>query len=47
MKSVANAGDSISEETAATIEQSRKEYAEGKVHSFASIDDAEKWLESL
>ena len=45
--SVTNTGYSISEETAAMIEHSRKEYCEGKVHSFSSINDAQKWLESL
>ena len=31
----------------AEIELSRKEYREGKVHSFSSVSDAQKWLESL
>lgn len=34
-------------ETVAMIEQSRREYHEGKVISFDSSADAQKWLESL
>ncbi|MBQ0056645.1 MAG: hypothetical protein KBT20_03210 [Bacteroidales bacterium] len=34
-------------ETVAMIEQSRREYKEGKVFSFNSSADAQKWLESL
>lgn len=31
----------------AEIELSRKEYREGKVHSFDSVEAAQHWLESL
>ena len=37
----------ISTETMAMIEQSRREFKEGKVVSFDSASDAQKWLESL
>lgn len=37
----------ISTETMAMIEQSRREFKEGKVISFDSASDAQKWLESL
>lgn len=34
-------------ETVAMMEQSRREYSEGKVISFDSSAEAQKWLESL
>ena len=37
----------LSAETLAMMEQSRKEYSEGKVISFDSSEDCQKWLESL
>lgn len=37
----------LSEETLAMMEQSRKEFREGKVISFESAADAQRWLESL
>ena len=37
----------ISTETMAMIEQSRREFIEGKVISFDNASDAQKWLESL
>ena len=37
----------LSEETKSMMEQSRQEYAEGKVLSFDSATDAQKWLEAL
>lgn len=37
----------ISTETMAMIEQSRREFKEGKVVSFDNVSDAQKWLESL
>lgn len=37
----------LSAETLAMMEQSRKEYSEGKVISFESSADCQKWLESL
>lgn len=43
----ATPSDELSAETAAMIAQSRKEYSEGKVLSFDSSSDAQKWLESL
>lgn len=37
----------LTEETLNMMEQSRQEYNEGKVVSFDSAVDAQKWLESL
>lgn len=37
----------LSAETLAMMEQSRKEYSEGKVISFDSSEDCQKWLELL
>lgn len=37
----------LSVETMDMIEQSRREYQEGKVISFSTSADAQKWLESL
>ena len=37
----------LSVETVAMMEQSRREYSEGKVISFNSSAEAQKWLESL
>lgn len=37
----------LSPETLTMIEQSRKEYEEGKVLSFESAADAQQWLEAL
>lgn len=37
----------LSEDTLAMMEQSRREYGEGKVLSFDSATDAQKWLEAL
>lgn len=37
----------LSAETLAMMEQSRKEYSEGKVISFDSSADCQKWLELL
>lgn len=38
---------SISQETAEMMENSRKEYAEGKVISFDNAAEAQMWLESF
>ena len=43
----ATAVKELSAETLAMMEQSRKEYSEGKVISFDSSADCQKWLESL
>lgn len=37
----------LSEDTISMMEQSRQEYGEGKVFSFDSAADAQKWLEAL
>lgn len=37
----------LSAETLAMMAQSRKEYSEGKVISFDSSEDCQKWLELL
>lgn len=37
----------LSSETLDMMEQSRQEYKEGKVLSFDSASDAQKWLETL
>ena len=37
----------LSEDTISMMEQSRQEYSEGKVFSFDSAADAQKWLEAL
>lgn len=43
----ATTSEVLSPETIAMIEQSRKEYSEGKVITFDTAADAQKWLESL
>lgn len=37
----------LTEETEKMVKRSRKEYADGKVFSFDSAADAQKWLEAL
>lgn len=39
--------NTVSRETAEMMENSRKEYAEGKVISFDNAAEAQMWLESL
>lgn len=41
------ASQPLSAEAVEMMEQSRKEYSEGKVLHFESSADAQKWLESL
>ena len=42
-----NGSNDLTVETIAMIEQSRREYSEGKVISFNSSAEAQQWLESL